>query len=52
MHASWFLVLFVLVLIAQVMLVTEAFGATSPGTLIQLETSRPYYYRLGLVESS
>jgi hypothetical protein len=48
MCARWLLVLFVVIMMAQVMTITESFGATSPGTLIQLETSRPYY-RMGVV---
>ncbi len=51
MCALWLFVLFVIVLMAQVMSAKEGFGATSPGTLIQLQTSRPYYYRMGLVET-
>jgi hypothetical protein len=48
MRLVWLAVLLVAIIAVQLITLREAFAATSPGTLIQLATSRPAYVIAGV----
>jgi hypothetical protein len=48
MRIAWLAVILVAIIAIQMITLQEAFAATSPGTLVQLATSRPAYVIAGV----